>query len=172
MRPGKPQPCWCKARSRRRRALAVTERPDGDFNYAWADIANGFSRIAVPVSKEEMPKLAVHVLLMRGRLPSVVPTPTAPFDLGKPTTLAATASISVLPVDNEVKVKFDAPATARPAQEIDLVLHLADVAGKPLAGEATFWMVDQAVLSLAKERPLDPLPSFIVERHAAHGRAR
>ena len=146
------------------RALAVTERPDGDFNYAWADIANGFSRIAVPVSKEEMPKLAVHVLLMRGRLPSVVPTPTAPFDLGKPITLAATASIRVLPVDNEVKVKFDAPATARPAQEIDLVLHLADVAGKPLAGEATVWMVDQAVLSLAKERPLDPLPSFIVER--------
>ena len=27
-----------------------------------------------------------------------------------------------------------------------------------MAGEATFWMVDQAVLSLAKEQPLDPLP--------------
>src|SRR5205085_3105229 len=35
-----------------------------------------------------------------------------------------------------------------------------------LAGEATFWMVDQAVLSLAKEQPLDPLPHFIVDRPA------
>ena len=32
------------------------------------------------------------------------------------------------------------------------------------SGEATFWMVDQAVLSLAKERRLDPLPDFIVGR--------
>ena len=41
---------------------------------------------------------------------------------------------------------------------------LTDDLGQPVAGEATFWMVDQAVLSLAKERPLDPLPTFIVER--------
>ena len=51
-----------------------------------------------------------------------------------------------------------------PAQEVEVALRLSDDAGKPLAGEATFWMVDQAVLSLAKERPLDPLPDFIVER--------
>ena len=33
-------------------------------------------------------------------------------------------------------------------------------------------MVDQAVLSLAKEQPLDPLPSFIVERAHQNGGAR
>ena len=148
------------------RALAVTEQPEGTFDYQWADIADGFARLAVPVRKQQVPKLAVHVLLMRGRLPGVVPTPTAPFDQGKPVTLAATTWVRVVPIENEVKVRFDAPATARPAQTIDVTLHLADAAGKPLAGEATFWMVDQAVLSLAKEHPLDPLPAFIVERPA------
>ena len=46
-----------------------------------------------------------------------------------------------------------------------MTLQLTDDLGKPVAGEATFWMVDQAVLSLAKERPLDPLAEL-------HRRAR
>ena len=146
------------------RALAVIEEPEGPFRYQWVDIAHGFGRLPIPIRKPQMPKLCVHVLLMRGRLPGPPPTGAAPFDLGKPTTLAATAWLSVTPVENQVLVHFDAPASARPAQEVDLVLHLSDAAGHPLAGEATVWMVDQAVLSLAREQPLDPLPHFIVER--------
>lgn len=145
------------------RALAIVEEPEGRFRYDWVDIANGFGRFDVPIRKQQTPRLAVHFLLMRGRLPGP-PAPNAPFDQGKPVTLAATKWVTVTPVDNQVKVSFDAPATARPAQEFDLVVHLADPAGHPLAGEATVWMVDQAVLSLAKERPLDPLPAFIVNR--------
>lgn len=148
------------------RALAVLEQPEGRFAYEWADIANGFARLSVPVRKQQMPRLAVHFLLMRGRLPGVATTSTAPFDQGKPVTLAATAWIKVTPVEHQVKVTFDAPASARPAQEVEVVLHLADASGRPMAGEATFWMVDQAVLSLAKERPLDPLPAFVVDRPA------
>ena len=68
------------------------------------------------------------------------------------------------PVKNIVTVKLDYPDKARPGQEVEVTLRLSDDAGKPLAGEATFWMVDQAVLSLAKEQPLDPLANFIVER--------
>ncbi len=139
------------------------EEPEGRFRYDWVDIANGFGRYAVPLRKEQVPRLAVHFLVMRGRLPAR-PGPMAPFDQGKPVTLAATKWVTVNPTDNEVKVSFDAPAEARPAQEFDLVLHLADAAGHPLPGEATVWMVDQAVLSLAKEQPLDPLPAFIVDR--------
>ena len=86
------------------------------------------------------------------------------FDQGKPVTIAATKWIEVTPVKNIVNVKIEHPAKARPGEEIEVALRLSDDAGKPLAGEATFWMVDQAVLSLAKERPLDPLPDFIVER--------
>jgi uncharacterized protein YfaS (alpha-2-macroglobulin family) len=146
------------------RALAVVEEPEGGFRTGWVDIGGGVGRFQVPIRKSQAPRLAVHFLIMRGRLAGTAPAAGAPFDQGKPTTIAATAWVRVRPVDNEVKASFTAPASARPGQAVDLVLHLADAAGHPLAGEATVWMVDQAVLSLAREQALDPLPQFIVDR--------
>ena len=145
------------------RAMAVIEEPESRFRYEWFDVANGFGRLAVPIRKIQVPRLAVHILLMRGRLPGTTPN-GAPFDQGKPVTLAGSKFLTVNPVENRAFVTFDAPAQARPAQEFDMIVHLADAAGKPLAGEATVWMVDQAVLALAKEQPLDPLPPFLVDR--------
>ncbi len=144
------------------RALAAIEQPEGRFDYDWLDIRNGYARTTLRLRKQQVPRLAVHVLLMRGRIGT--PSAAAPFDQDKPATLAASAFIKVTPVDNQVKVRFDAPASAHPGQDLDLVLHLSDPAGHPLPGEATVWMVDQAVLSLAPELPLDPLPAFIVDR--------
>ncbi len=146
------------------RALAIVEEAGGRFRYDWVSIANGYGRYEVPVTVPDMPKLAVHFLIMRGRLPEETADPSAPFDQGKPVTIAATKWITVTPVKNIVTVSLDYPQKARPGQEIDVTLKLADDLGAPVAGEATFWMVDQAVLSLAKERPLDPLKDFIVER--------
>lgn len=146
------------------RALAIVEEPEGQFRYDWVDIANGFGRYPVTLRKEQLPKLAVHFLIMRGRLSGIAVDPSAPFDQGKPVTIAATKWVTVTPVKNIVTASLEYPQKARPGQEVEVTLRLADDAGKPIAGEATFWMVDQAVLSLAKERPLDPLPSFIVER--------
>ncbi|MDE2362970.1 MAG: alpha-2-macroglobulin [Hyphomicrobiales bacterium] len=145
------------------RALAIVEEPSGQFRYDWVDVANGYARYPLTLAKEEMPKLAVHFLIMRGRLPDTAPNSSAPFDQGKPVTIAATKWVNVTPVRNIVTAKLEYPAKARPGQEVEVALRLSDETGAPLAGEATFWMVDQAVLSLAKERPLDPLPSFIVE---------
>ena len=146
------------------RALVIVEQPGGVYDYQFIDIANGFGRYALTLKKEQVPKLAVHFLIMRGRLKDSAPTAAANFDQGKPVTIAATKWVEVTPVKNIVTVKLEAPAKARPGQEIEATLRLSDDAGKPLAGEATFWMVDQAVLSLAKEQPLDPLPNFIVPR--------
>jgi uncharacterized protein YfaS (alpha-2-macroglobulin family) len=146
------------------RALAIVEQPGGVYDYQFVDIANGFGRYALTLKKEQTPKLAVHFLIMRGRLKDAAPQPSANFDQGKPVAIAATKWIEVTPVKNIVSVKLDYPAKARPGQEIEVALRLSDDAGKPLAGDVTFWMVDQAVLSLAKERPLDPLPDFILER--------
>jgi len=146
------------------RALAIVEEPSGVNRYDWIDIDNGFGRYTTTLAKEEMPKLAVHFLIMRGRLPDTAPNSSAPFDQGKPVTIAATKWVTVTPVQNIVNVKLDAPGKARPGQEVEATITLTNEKGAPLSGEATFWMVDQAVLSLAKERRLDPLPDFIVER--------
>ncbi len=146
------------------RALAIVEEPAGRFRYDWVDIANGFGRYPVTLRKEQMPKLPVHFLIMRGRLPGSTPGATTPFDQGKPVTIAATNWITVTPVKHIATMALDYPPKARPGQEIDVAIRMSDDLGQPLAGEAVFWMVDQAVLSLAKERPLDPLPNFIVAR--------
>ena len=146
------------------RALVVVEQPSGVYDYQFIDIANGFGRYALTLKKEQGPRLAVHFLIMRGRLKDSAPTAAASFDQGKPITIAATKWIEVLPVKNIVTVKLEAPGKARPGQEVEVALRLSDDAGKPLSGEATFWMVDQAVLSLAKEQPLDPLANFILAR--------
>jgi len=146
------------------RALTVVEEPEGPFRYEWVDIANGYGRFPLAVRKQHLPKVPVHFLLLRGRLAGEAPGPTAPFDLGKPATLAATHWIKVNPVKNALAVKLDAPAKARPGDEIEVTLKLADDEGKPVAGEATFWLVDQAIFALAKERLLDPLPHFIAAR--------
>ncbi|MBR0655761.1 alpha-2-macroglobulin [Plastoroseomonas arctica] len=146
------------------RALVITEEPEGRFRYDWVDIANGFGRYSLTVRREQMPRVAVHVLLMRGRLAGPPPSATAPFDQGRPVTLAATAWINVTPVQHRVQVALQAPPSARPGEEIEVTLRLSDEAGRPIAGEAAFWLVDQAVLSLAREQPLDPLRNFIVDR--------
>ena len=146
------------------RALAVVEEPEGRFRYDWVDIANGFGRYAVPIRKPQMPRVPVHFLVMRGRLPGSASAPTAPFDQGKPVTVAATKWVTVTPVQHRIDVSLESPQSARPGQEIEVVLRLADAGKRPVAGTAVFWMVDQAVLSLAKEQPLDPLPQFVVNR--------
>jgi alpha-2-macroglobulin len=145
------------------RALAIVEEPNGVYNYQLFDIVNGFGRYAITLKKEQTPKLAVHFLIMRGRVKDSSPKGGG-VDLGKPVTIAATKWIEVTPVKNIVTMKLETPAKARPGQEIEVALRLTDDAGKPLGGEATFWMVDQAVLSLAKEQPLDPVSSFILAR--------
>ncbi len=146
------------------RALAAVEEPEGHFRYDWVDIAGGVGRYTVAIRKPQMPRLAVHFLVMRGRLPASGGAPTAPFDQGKPVTVAATKWVTVTPVQHRVAVTLEAPQSARPGQEIEVVLKLADADKHPIAGSAVFWMVDQAVLSLAKEQPLDPLPQFVVNR--------
>ncbi len=162
--PGETATLVVQSPFQRARALVLVEEPGDALRTEWIDIENGYGRFQTILAKEQTPKLAVHFLIMRGRVESAAPTAAAPFDQGKPVTIAATKWVTVTPVKNIVTAKLDYPARARPGQEVEATLRLTDDTGAPVAGNATFWMVDQAVLSLAKERPLDPLPSFIVER--------
>ena len=147
------------------RALAIVEQPGGVYDYQFLEIVNGYGKYALTLKKEQTPKLAVHFLIMRGRVKDTASN-GAGLDLGKPVTIAATKWIEVTPVKNIVTVKIEAPPKARPGQEVEVGLRLSDDAGAALAGEATFWMVDQAVLTLAKEQTLDPLPNFILPRES------
>jgi uncharacterized protein YfaS (alpha-2-macroglobulin family) len=105
-------------------------------------------------------------VLLRGRVAGGDDKTTSVLDLRRPATLMSEIGLNITPVKNKVDVKIAAPERAQPGDEIDVTLTLKDDLGRPLAGEATLWLVDQAVLALAKEQPLDPLPDFIVERES------
>jgi hypothetical protein len=143
-------------------ALAIIEAPEGN-EYRWVPVRNGSGIVKVAVLGTWAPRVPVHVVLMRGRVPGTEPAPGSRADLGKPATLAATTWLPVDPRDNRVDVKLAHADKARPGEKLELRIDLKDPDGKPLAGEVTLWLVDQAVLALGREQRLDPIPDFVTE---------
>ncbi len=143
------------------RILAVVEAPAGNV-YKTLEVNGGKAVFTLPIKNEYNPRIPVHFVLMRGRLPLRGDAAMeGALDLGKPQTLAATRWIKVNPVDNELKVTLEHKTKALPGETVPFTIKLATPDGRPMAGEVTLWLVDQAVLALGKEKRLDPLPSFI-----------
>jgi hypothetical protein len=138
------------------RALVVVEEPSGN-TYTWREVSGGKAVHELPIKGNHVPNIAVHVALMRGRL-GEGKTEDGRY---RPQTLGASIDIEVEPVRNQVTVELKHPEVARPGTKIPVELALKDERGAPLAGEVTLWLVDEAVLSLAPEGPLDPLSAFI-----------
>ncbi|MFN7941543.1 MAG: MG2 domain-containing protein [Thermoanaerobaculia bacterium] len=142
------------------RALAIVEAPEGN-RYEWLEVAGGVGRFRLSLAPTWTPRLPVHFVLLRGRLPGVAPQAGSVADLGKPTTAATTVWLDVDPRANRIAVELASPERARPGQTIEIEIRLKDPDGHPLAGEAALWLVDAAVLSLGREARLDPLPDFL-----------
>ncbi len=159
-RPGETADVVLESPFQRGRALAVVEAPEGNV-YQWVVVEGGAATFKLPIHGNYAPRVPVHFLLERGRVPGTAPQPGSAADLGKPATVAATAWLKVLPEDNRVEVKLAYPEKARPGQKIEVRINLADLQGRPQPGEVTLWLVDQAVLALGREQRLDPLPDFI-----------
>ena len=140
--------------------LAIVETPDGN-QYQWFAVKNGVATFDVAIQKNFVPRLPVHFVLMRGRIPGVLPVAGGRVDLGKPATVAATGWLTVEPVAHQVNVALQHPERAKPGETVDIKITLTDRGGKPASGEVTLWLVDQAVLALGKEQRLDPIPDFI-----------
>ncbi|MFZ5441614.1 MAG: alpha-2-macroglobulin [Myxococcota bacterium] len=138
------------------RALVVIEEPAGN-RYLWKDVSGSKAVIDVPITDRFVPNLPLHVVLMRGRL-GEGKTDDARY---KPATVASSLDLQVEPTKNLVLVNVQHPELARPGTKHDFTITLTDDQKKPLGGEVTLWLVDEAVLSLAKEGSLDPLSELI-----------
>jgi uncharacterized protein YfaS (alpha-2-macroglobulin family) len=149
------------------KVLAVVEEP-GVNRYEWLEVTGGKGVFEYLVKKNQVPRLPVHFVLIRGRAAGAGPRKGA-MDLGKPATMAATSWITVTPTENRVEVSMRHPGRARPGEKIDVELALTTPGNKPISGEITLWLVDQAVLALGEEQALDPLGHFItpVNSHLA-----
>ncbi len=138
------------------RALAVVEDPTGN-RYYWKDVSGSRVVIDVAITDRHVPNLPVHVVLMRGRI-GEGKTDDARY---KPATAASSLELEVTPVKNQVLVNVQHPEVARPGTKQEFTVTLTDDLKRPIGGEITLWLVDEAVLSLAKEATLDPLSEMI-----------
>jgi alpha-2-macroglobulin len=143
------------------RVLVIVEKPDGD-DYSWLDVDNGKAVFSLPVENYYNPRIPVTFVMMspriyeEGRMPN-----NDADDRGKPATLASTQWVYVSPVENTMTVELKHPAQSSPGKIIDMEINLKDDKGNPIPGEVALWLVDQAVLALGEEQPIDPLPNFI-----------
>lgn len=159
--PGQEARILLKSPFRRARALAVIERPGGSPDYRWIEIADGQGTLTLPITPEMAPKIPVSFLLMRPRIGDEKRTPDgASIDAGRPQTVANTTWLNVDQVENTLKVALTYPPMVRPGTEVEMSIALKDAQGAPRPGEVALWLVDEAVLSLAREKSIDPLPAF------------
>lgn len=139
------------------KALIVIEEPGGNL-YSWKQVSGGKTVVDVKIGDHQAPNLPLHVVLMRGRIGEGSKMDDARY---KPISAAATLELEVEPVKNQLRVNVQHPDVARPGSKQDFIITLADDTKKPVGGEVTFWLVDEAVLSLARESSLDPLTDLI-----------
>jgi alpha-2-macroglobulin len=159
-RPGQTANVVIRSPFQEGRALVVIEAPGGNV-YREVAVRGGQGTVSVPIQTGWVPRIPVHVVLRRGRTGEAS---VGAVDVGKPQTVASTLWLRVEPVENRVEVAVTAPERALPGSTVPVSVALSDPDGKPLAGEVTLWLVDQAVLALGKEQRLDPLPDFIDDR--------
>ncbi|MCP4157604.1 MAG: hypothetical protein GY757_58375 [bacterium] len=142
-------------------AFVIVEGPAGN-TYNWMAVKNGQGIYRLPVTGDMTPRVAVHFLLMRGRLPGKTKGLHAGRrDRAKPVAMANTTWITVNPGDNKLKLELSHGKKHLPGSKMKMEIKMSTPAGKGLSGEVTLWLVDRAVLALGKEKRLDPLPSFI-----------
>lgn len=141
-------------------ALAILEGPDRT-DYINVPIRKGQGVLSVPLRKELTPRAPVTVVLQRGRVANSNGAGSEQSDLSRPITLASTTWLELKPEAHQVNLTLKHPDKALPGGSLPIEITLKDPAGKPLAGEVALWLVDQAVLSLAREARLDPVPSFL-----------
>ncbi|MDB9744174.1 MG2 domain-containing protein, partial [Fibrobacterales bacterium] len=144
-------------------ALAVLELADGSIKYDWVDIKNGQGNYPVVIQSDMVRRVPVNFLIFRPRLtqPRVMPEGNK-IDLGKPESVANTTWLQIKPDANKVEITLDHKMTALPGSQLKINIKLNTPKGKAVPGEVTLWLVDEAVLSLAKESSINPLKHFLV----------
>ncbi|MBN2442297.1 MAG: hypothetical protein JXJ04_13165 [Spirochaetales bacterium] len=159
--PGNTATLLLKSPFQNARALIIVEKPTTN-EYHWIDIVNGQGLFTLPIEKNMIPRLPVHTLLIRGRIPGGDPAQVRfQDDKRKPIAMANTTWLYVEPDENKALITLDHPLKTEPGKTITMTINMKDVHGAPLDGAVSLWLVDRAVLVLGKEQFANPLYSFI-----------
>jgi alpha-2-macroglobulin len=121
--------------------------------------------IDVPITDESVPNVIVAVTLYRGRTAPVGGDPTDP---GRPMIRTASVSIDVPTTDRALDLAVSLPnKEEKPGADTKVSIVVKDAAGKPAAGEATIWAVDEGVLRLTGYTTPDLVSQLVQRRYDA-----
>ena len=143
-------------------ALVTVER-EGILSSEVVELSGSAPQIEIPLDERHLPNAFVSVILLSGR----VAPPGAADDLGGPQFRAGYVNLTVDPGVKHLQVELEAPAEARPGDEVEVALRLVDQDGKGVAGEIAFSAADRGVLDLIGYRLPDPFLSFYGPRPLA-----
>lgn len=156
--PGDTAKILLKSPYQEARALVVVEAPKAN-EYRWVDVKGGQATFNVTITPDMAPNLPLAALLVRGRIGT--PADLEGLDLYKPASVGASLTLVVNPTSLQANLVLSHEVKALPGGRLKIDLAFSAPDGAPLDGEAVLWLVDKAVLSLGKERRLDPLPEFL-----------
>lgn len=161
--PGETANLVLKSPFQKARALVAVESPEG-LQYHWVEVTNGTGIFSLKVTAAMARQIPVHTLLMRGRVGNTQAR-------NKPMALGNSQTLVVKPTGFQAKIELTHKTSHLPGSQMPLDISMTDPDGKPLNGKVTLWLVDRAVLALAREANLNPVDSFI-KRHESSMRLR
>ncbi len=144
------------------RGLLTIER-DQVLEHRLLTIDSDTPAIEVPIRAEHAPNVFVSVILVRGRVHTL--KDASGYETGAPGFKMGYAELAVEPGEQRLAVKVEpAATTAHPGQSVRVGLTVRDSRGRPCPGQATVFVVDEAVLSLTGYRTPDPVAQLYAER--------
>lgn len=143
-------------------ALITTER-EGVLSRRQLLLKGSVTTVDIPITEEAVPNLFVGVVLMRPRVAEGgIETGDDP---GRPNARIGFVKLAVEKKTKrlQVAVKTD-KREYQPGQEVAVDVEVKDQGGKPVDGEVTLYVVDEAVLRLTDYKTPDPIASIFTER--------
>lgn len=144
------------------RGLLTIER-DGVLEARVFSIRRDTPAIEVRIEPEYAPNVFASVVLVRGRVHDE--KDATGFETGAPAFKVGYAKLTVEPRTQRLGVIVEpSRKVANPGQKVSLTVAVEDHRGKPVAGQATIWVVDEAVLGLTGYQTPDPVAQLYTEK--------
>ncbi|MBI3289298.1 MAG: hypothetical protein HYZ74_07250 [Elusimicrobia bacterium] len=169
-KPGETARLMVKSPYARATALVTVER-EGVISRWTQELKGGASVVRVPLDERAVPNVYVGIVALKGRAADPQYDQDGE-DLSKPQAKFGYAALSVDPGGRRLSVEIASDkGEYRPGGTVNASLWIRDEAGRPVAGEATVYAVDEGVLNLTAYQTPDLWRDFYGERPLLVGSA-
>jgi uncharacterized protein YfaS (alpha-2-macroglobulin family) len=140
----------------------LTVERDDILTYRSFEINKNTPAISLPIDAKYAPNVFVSIVLLRGRIHDK--KDATGFETGAPGFKIGYKKLRVELKEQKLTVKaIPKQKYVSPGDNVSIDISLADFAGRPVPGQVTLIVVDEAVLGLTNYRTPDPLYSIYAD---------